>query len=269
MKRRRLERRWRKTRLTVDRKIYTQQCAVVHRLIRKSKASYYTDIISELKSKPSDLFGTLETLLKGKTEKLYLPCNSSEDLANLFADYFERKISTIRADLDLRRPILQDPFPDACFEHSKVLFWQFTLVSGMQLEKLVTKFSRKSCDLDPIPATVLKECLHDLIPVITKLVNISITDAVVPSSLKNASLSPRLKKTNLNHEEFSSFRPISNLSFISKCVEKVVATQLYHHVEDNNLNEVYQSAYKQYHSTETALIKVQEIYFEPLTIILA
>ena len=119
MKRKRLERRWRKTRLTVDRKIYTQQCAVVHRLIRKSKESYYTDIISELKSKPSDLFGTLETLLKGKTEKLYPPCNSSEDLAKLFADYFERKISTIRADLDLRRPILQDPFPDAC--HSTVV----------------------------------------------------------------------------------------------------------------------------------------------------
>ena len=104
----------------------------------------------------------------------------------------------------------------------------------MQLEKLVTKFTRKSCDLDPIPATVLKECLHDLIPVVTKLVNMSIMNAVVPPSLKNASLSACLKKANLNHEEFSSFRPISNLTFISKCVEKVVATQLCHHVEDNN-----------------------------------
>ena len=143
MKRRRLERRWQKTRLTVDREIYTQQCTVVHRLIRTSKASYYTDRISELKSKPSDLFRTLETLLKGRAEKLYPPCNSTKDLANLFADYFERKkIVTIRADLDLRRPILQDPFSDACFEHSKVLFRQFTHVSEMQLEKLVIKFSR-------------------------------------------------------------------------------------------------------------------------------
>ena len=89
------------------------------------------------------MFGTLETLLKGRAEKLYPPCNSTEDLANLFADYFERKkIVTIRADLDLRRPILQDPFSDACFEHSKVLFRQFTPVSEMQLEKLVIKFSR-------------------------------------------------------------------------------------------------------------------------------
>ena len=97
------------TRLTVRRENYTQQCAVIHGLIHTSKASYHKDLISELKSRPNDLFGTLETLLKGRTEKLYPPCNSSEDLANLFADYFERKIRTIRADLDLRRPILQDP----------------------------------------------------------------------------------------------------------------------------------------------------------------
>ena len=88
------------------------------------------------------MFGTFETLLKGRAEKLYPPCNSTEDLANLFADYFEWKIGTIRADRDLWRPILQDPFSDACFEHSKVLFRQFTPVSEMQLEKLVIKFSR-------------------------------------------------------------------------------------------------------------------------------
>lgn len=109
-KQRRLEHRWRKT---VDREIYAQQCAVIPRLIHMSKANYYTDLISELESKPSELFGTLETLLKGRTEKLYPPCDSSEDLANKFADYFKWKISTNRVDLDLGRSILQHPFPDA------------------------------------------------------------------------------------------------------------------------------------------------------------
>ena len=112
-KQRRLEYRLQKTRLTVDREIYTQiNCAVVHRLICLSKASYYTDLISERVSKLSELFGTLETLLKDRTEKLYLPYDSSEDLANKSTDYFEWKI---------RRSILQDPFPDACFEHCNVL----------------------------------------------------------------------------------------------------------------------------------------------------
>ena len=77
-----------------------------------SKARHHSDLFSELVSRLSELFGTLETLLKGRTEKLYLPCDSSEDLANKLTDYFEWKI---------RRSILQDPFRDACFEHCNVL----------------------------------------------------------------------------------------------------------------------------------------------------
>ena len=86
----------------------------------------------------------------------------------------------------------------------------------------------------------------------------SLTEAVVPSSLKNASLHPLLKKASLPYDEFSSFRPVSNLSFISKCVKKVAAAQTCMHIDDNNLSELYQSAYKKHHSTETALIKVQD-----------
>ena len=197
-------------------------------------------------------------LLKGRTEKLYPPCSSTEELANRFADYFEQKISTIRAELDCKRMEQQNSFPDTCLRQSDVLLRQFTPVTEIQLVKLIAKSVRKSCDLNPIPATVLKECLTDLLPAITKIVNVSITDAVVPSSLKDASLNPLLKKQTLPYEEFSSFRPVSNLAFISKCVEKVAAAQTCQHVEDNNLNELNQLAYKQYHSTETAMIKVRD-----------
>ena len=230
---------------------------MVHRATQ-SFTELYTELISELASDPKELFGTLEVLLKGRTEKLYPPCSSVEELANRFADYFEQKISTIKAELDCKRMEQQNPFPDTCLRQSAVLLRQFTPVTVVQLAKLIGKSVRKSCDLDPIPATVLKECLTDLLPVISKMVNVSVTDAVVPSSLKNASLHPLLKKQTLPYEEFSSFRPVSNLAFISKCVEKVVAAQTGQHVEDNNLNELYQSAYKQCHSTETAMIKVQD-----------
>ena len=42
------------------------------------------------------------------------------------------------------------------------------------------------------------------------------------------------------------------------CVREVVATQTCMHVDDNNLGELYQSAYKKHHNTETALLKVQD-----------
>jgi len=54
----------------------------------------------------------------------------------------------------------------------------------------------------------------------------------------------------------NNFRPISNLMFMSKLIEKVVASQLIHCISSNGLHEILQSAYEQFHSTETALVKV-------------
>ena len=69
-------------------------------------------------------------------------------------------------------------------------------------------------------------------------------------------ITPLLKKSNLDHEEFKNFRPVSNLPFISKLIERTVAAQLVHYIDANNLSEKLQSAYKKQHSTETALLKV-------------
>ena len=84
----------------------------------------------------------------------------------------------------------------------------------------------------------------------------SLETATMPTELKEAVLTPKLKKYSLDHEAYSHFRPISNLKFISKVVEKVVSYQLVNHLQENNLEERFQSAYKSFHSTETALVKV-------------
>ena len=77
------------------------------------------------------------------------------------------------------------------------------------------------------------------------------------SSMKNAVLSPLLKKPSLDFEIFSNFRPVSNLKLLSKVIEKVAAMRLTNYLCDNDLNESLQSAYKKHHSCETALLRVQ------------
>ena len=77
----------------------------------------------------------------------------------------------------------------------------------------------------------------------------------MPEKLKEAVLKP--KNDLLNSDEYRSFRPISNLKLMSKVIEKVVAAQLLEHLAYNELEEPLQSAYKLNHSTETALLKVQ------------
>ena len=79
----------------------------------------------------------------------------------------------------------------------------------------------------------------------------------MPEKLIEAVLKPKLKKDSLNSDEYISFRPISNLKLLSKVIEKVVAALLLEHLAANNLEEPLQSAYKHHHSTETALLKLQ------------
>ena len=54
-----------------------------------------------------------------------------------------------------------------------------------------------------------------------------------------------------------NYRPVSNLPFVSKIVEKVVASRLNTHMAQNSILEPLQSAYRKHHSTETALLRVQ------------
>lgn len=114
----------------------------------------------------------------------------------------------------------------------------------------------KSCPLDPVPASVLKQCTSVLLPVMTQIVNQSLNLAAFPDCFKLALLNPLLKKPTLDVEVLSNFRPISNLMFMSKLTEKTVASQLINHISSNGVDEILQSPYKQFHSTETALVKV-------------
>jgi len=79
----------------------------------------------------------------------------------------------------------------------------------------------------------------------------------VPSELKSALVTPLLKKASLNQEDLKNYRPVSNLPYVSKVLERVVATRFIDHCTNNNLMNYYQSAYRSFHSTETALLKVQ------------
>ena len=122
---------------------------------------------------------------------------------------------------------------------------------------MIRPTASKSCSLDPLPSQLVVNNLDVLMPIICRIVNLSLENSQVPSALKVAVLQPLLKKPSLDHEIFKNFRPVSNLKMTSKTTEKVVAVRLNHYLEENNLCEPLQSAYKKYHSCETALLRVE------------
>jgi len=136
-------------------------------------------------------------------------------------------------------------------------YLQFSLVNlNTELSNIANNIIRKPCILDPLQATQQGQHFDLLLPIILKIVNLSLESGYFPSSLKPAALSPLLKKANLDHEVLANYRPISNLKVISKIIEKVVAVRLQKYLESNQLNEPLQSAYKPFHSCETALVRV-------------
>jgi hypothetical protein len=123
----------------------------------------------------------------------------------------------------------------------------------------VIKSPTKSCSQDPVPTWLLKDSsvLQTAIPLLVATINTSLSECSVPSNLKTAHVTPLLKKEGLDTKEYKNYRPVSNLPFLSKLLERVVAQQLTKHMSEHGLNDVFQSAYRPKHSTETALLRIK------------
>ena len=123
----------------------------------------------------------------------------------------------------------------------------FSTVSEEDVEK-IRKATDNSCSLDPIPTKILKQHLLTLLPVITRMINASLNKAIMSSVFTQARPTLILKKSSLDKDSLRNYRHISNLAFVSKMIGRLVDLQ------NNNLNEVMQAAYRQHHSTESAWV---------------
>ena len=114
----------------------------------------------------------------------------------------------------------------------------------------------KSCELDPFPTWLLKKYAVLVVPLLTHLINASLSEGYVDDSMKTAHVRPLLKKSGLDANILKNYRPVSNLPFVSKLLERVVAGRLSKHMDTHALHEPFQSAYKPHHSVESALVRV-------------
>jgi len=109
-----------------------------------------------------------------------------------------------------------------------------------------------------------KNCIDELSPILTRLFSISLENAYVPLDFKSAIMQTLIKKPGLDKNVYKNYRLVSNLSFVSKVLEKVVDKRIETHLNTHSLHEPHQSAYKKFHSTETALVRVQKDILQAL-----
>ena len=100
------------------------------------------------------------------------------------------------------------------------------------------------------------ELSHQFYPIVLDLINFSLITCKFPSASKSSFVIPTLKNTSLDPSPLFRYRPVSNLSFISKILEKVIYEQLNSYLKNFSLLPSFQSGFRVGHSTETALLKL-------------
>ena len=242
---RRLERRYRRTCTDTDRRQWVD--AVRHRLrvYRDKKEEYWSGRIAEHSHSSPMLWRSLSYML-GRDRNV---TGATGHSADGFAVFFSRKVEDVMA------ATAQSPKPTmtASAPSSMAVFRSCTQA---EIRRIIMTSPSKSCWLDPVPTFLVREVIDVLLPFVTAMVNASLHQGRLPTSQKHAVVTPLLKKPGLDTADMANFRPVSNLTYMSKVVERAVSAQLNAYLAVNGLLPRCQSAYRKQHSTETAMLKV-------------
>jgi len=243
---RRLKRRYYKSKTVADRTLWIAELKSTSLFYQKKRNGYWQSKISENKGTSKKLWSSLNTVLgRGGASKASTSGLSAQGFSKFFVD---KTVDVVK---------LTSNAPPPTINHTAATsFSSFKMLSTADIEKMIIASPNKQCDLDPAPTWLIKRHVTSLAPVIAYICNRSLTEHYLPPSQKAALVHPLLKKPNLDKSEVKNYRPISNLTFLSKLIERVVGLQLTDYLESNNILPTYQSAYRHGHSTETALLKV-------------
>ena len=133
------------------------------------------------------------------------------------ADFFAAKVNILPGKIQL---VLSLP---PVFVPASSSLSSFRLCTEIEVRRIVMSSPVQSSSLDPIPTFLVCEFIDVLLPYITKMINTSLAQGRLPSSQKHAIVTPLLKKPGLDTADLGNYHPISNLSFMSKVVERAVA----------------------------------------------
>uniref|UniRef100_A0A4W5LQJ5 Reverse transcriptase domain-containing protein n=1 Tax=Hucho hucho TaxID=62062 RepID=A0A4W5LQJ5_9TELE len=244
---RKAERQWKKHKLQVFYDILKDCWRNYQRTVKAEMAKYLSDVINKNCHKPYVLFSTINSVLHTPQSKKQ---EESSVACEKFLHFFVEKIATIRASISL--PAFDPSISTVC----AAVFIKFEPVSLSALNDIVTHLKPSICPADIVPPRLFKEVWPTIGPSIQAIINSSLTSGYVPLCFKEAVVQPLIKKPNLDTSILANYRPISKLPFMSKILEKAVLVQLQSFLDLHGILEVFQSGFKAFHSTETALIKV-------------
>ena len=167
--------------------------------------------------------------------------------------FFKEKIGKIRKKFPVQSLVSNATRPSTVTN----MLSTFEPTTIDELRKIVTTFGVKCSPEDPAPSGLLVTHIDVFLPIWVEIVNLSLKVGSM-DGLKNAVIIPLIKELTgtTDIENMKNYRPVSNLLFVGKLIERVVNIRLEKHMERNNLLIDQQYGYKKSHSTEMLLLKV-------------
>ena len=257
---RRAENKFRKTRLEADKYNLKIARKKLVKIVQNSRNKFFQDKFSKHKNNIKQTYKIINQLLDKNNDKIFPAHTDEKNLAERFAHFYSEKVELIRNSLSNNTSTI---FKDNI--NIKTRMNKFNPVSEDEILNIITKLADKQSVLDPLPCSLFKLCKLELLPLIHKLINSSLELGYFPNCLKINVITPIIKSKRLDSNILNHFRPVSELTLISKIYEKCALQQLMEHLCNNDLFCKFQSAYRSDHSCETALMKIYDDVIKHLT----
>lgn len=241
---------------------YTRYRNFCRKLLNKLKRIYETNQFEKAKNDPKATWEAIKkvTHLSSKSvsssellQTTENPIISANSVNKFFATVGESLAKDI-TDSHIPKPISLQIFPQPTHSNSIVLFE----VENKEIENIIMKLKNNcSAGWDGISVLFLKSAKDILIPVITQLCNLCITEGVFPNSFKKAVVHP-IYKGGGDQSSVGNYRPISVLNILSKILEKVLNKRLLDYLEHEKILSDNQYGFRKGKSTEDAVLRLTE-----------
>ena len=251
--RRKSERKWRRCRTEPN---WLEYKAAVVDQVRQCKVRFYQNEWASCRGDQRKLFLLVGRLMNGCVPALLPSSESDNQLASDFMNFFQSKIDQIRVLLDGTVDDMDFLVAVPPRDPPASLFIEFSPVNELTIRKYIRELNKTYCSLDPVNIPKIAKAFESTSSFIAALVNLMFAESSFVRSEKLGLLRPKLKRAGLDIEDMKNYRPVSNLSFLSKIIEHAMLDQLRPFLDENNLVSRYQSAYREFHSTETALCRI-------------
>ena len=225
-------------------------------IVDRNRKFYYNNKITECENDSSKLYHIMNQLLGKNSTSTVLPSSSNDsNLATRFMEHFSSKVHNISVSF------LDTSPSDGTFipEYPLRGFHRFFPVDSSEVLGIMRTVNKTNCLSDPFDVRSIdaESFFPNLSEIFSELINLSFQSGEFPKLEKMAIVRPLLK-AGKDPEQIASYRPLYNTSYFSKVLEKTCVNQLIKHLNSFESIPANQSAYRSYHSVETAICEIYD-----------